>query len=249
LKIIQGVRWNPSSNSSLDFVFRKFETVFGWLIDGYIVNSLATKNSLQRLKCKNIKLIYNGIDNIPKNRKPSDYKKIITIANLSKRKGYENYIKVIKNILSVNKDLEFVFIGKDFLNGKIQNLIKKESLEKNIIYLGFQEDVSKYLSESALFVLPSLYGEGCPTSILEAGSYSIPVISYKIDGLPEVIKNYENGILIEPYDEPGFKTAILELMENMELLDYMGARGREIVIDRFTLRQTLSKHNHFFLNL
>lgn len=248
--IVQGVRWNPSSNSRLDRTFRFFERRFSFLIDGYIVNSNSAKELLLSLGVKKVELIYNGVstENIIK-KKPNQKKYIITIANLAPRKGHIEYLQIIENIIKDFPEINFLFLGYDNLNGKFQKLIEKKSISSNVTYLGFKENIGEYLSNSIFFVLPSLYGEGCPTSILEAFKYKLPVIAYEIDGIPEIVKNDFDGILVDQINKNSLENAIKVLLENPEKIKIMGQRGYEKLKKNYLLNTMIEKHNSFFLDL
>lgn len=248
--LVQGVRWNPNSNSMLDKMFRFVERFFGSLLDGYIVNSNSARQSLNKLVKKNIALIYNGIAEIqPINSKKSDNKNIITIANLSTRKGYEDYLRAISIVVSKVPESRFLFLGKDNLDGKIQQLIIDNKLENNVQYLGFQERIDEFLENSAVFVLPSLYGEGCPTSILEAFSFSLPVVAYQIDGIPELVTHGVDGLLFDVGNVDALAGGIVSFLLDPENSEKMGISGRQKVKDYFLLDDMVKKHNDYFLGL
>ena len=249
--LIQGVRWNPASNSNLDKFFRFTEQLFGFLLEGYIVNSESAKKSIVKLKRKNVSLIYNGIAGIKKPNITSNNKQknIITIANISARKGYEQYLNAIAIVVKRVPESQFIFLGKDNLNGKIQRLIIENNLENNIQYLGFHEEIEEFLEKSTLFVLPSLYGEGCPTSILEAFSFSLPVVAYQIDGIPELVTDGVDGLLLNVGDENELAKGIISLLLDPEKSIKMGMAGRKKVKDSFLLNEMVNKHNEYFLGL
>ena len=249
-RLVHGVRWNPNSNSYLDKSLRFVEKIFGFLLDGYIVNSESAAHTLSKLKRKNISLIYNGIDNIKRsNLNKSNKKYIVTVANLSPRKGYEDYLRAIEIIIKKVPDTQFLFLGKDNLNGRIQQLILDKKLEKSIHYMGFQEKIEDFLDDSVLFVLPSLYGEGCPTSILEAFSFSLPVVAYQIDGIPELVTNGVDGLLYDVGNIDELAEGIISLLSDTEKLKEMGELGYKKVKDNFLLSDMLKKHNDYFLGL
>ena len=126
-KLIHGVRWNPNTNSYLDKSFRIVETWVSFLVDGWIVNSKATKDTLLRncnIKKNDIYVIYNGI-NFPSNvnsipRLPIE---ILTVANINKRKGHIEYLKNISKIVELVPNLKFIFVGRDDMNGLLQKKI------------------------------------------------------------------------------------------------------------------------------
>ena len=248
-KLVQGVRWHPNSNSMLDRVFRFVEKLFSFLLDGYIVNSNSAEKVLSSIANNKVKLIYNGIS-YPSNRvSKSDNNNVITIANLSERKGHKEYLKVISDVVKSVPNSQFLFLGYDNLDGEIQKLIIEKNLEPNVQYLGFQENVENFLTKSTIFVLPSKYGEGCPTSILEAFSFKLPVIAYRINGIPELVSHNDDGILIDLGDSDSFAKAIEDLLLNPIKAAEMGAKGYQKVKEKFTLDNMTKKHNEYFLRL
>jgi len=244
--LIHGVRWNPSTNNKLDKIFRFVEKFLNFLIDGYIVNSDATRQTLKNLKLKNVALIYNGIKNKTQQK---NGQKILTIANLNERKGYINYLRVIKKIIKKVPNSQFIFIGRDYMNGKVQSTIGDLGLENNISYLGYQKDLQRFFDESSIFVLPSKYGEGCPTSILEALSNSIPVVAYKIDGIPEILRDGIDGYLCDNDDDFCFEKKILSLITDNKIRIKMGHNGSQNIKQNFSLDIATNEHNRYFGDL
>ena len=78
------------------------------------------------------------------------------------------------------------------------------------------------------YILPS-YNEGLPISILEAMSYSLPIISTAVGGIPEILKNGENGFIMEPGDKEAIYRAIHTLMGDERLRAQMGEKSFEKV--------------------
>ena len=92
-----------------------------------------------------VKVIYNGVS-IQHNQFEDLSKKkyVLTLANLSERKGHKEYLKVIQSIVKEFPNVQFLFLGYDNLNGQIQKLIIDMNLEANVKYLGFQENVGDF---------------------------------------------------------------------------------------------------------
>ena len=196
------------------------------------------------INAKKINVIYNGIEKIPdsiieiKNR-PNE---ILTVANLNPRKGYLEYLSVIQQIVKVLPDIKFVFVGRDDMNGDVQKRIIELGLNKNISYVGFQLDVSYWFSRAKLFVLPSLWGEGCPTSILESFSWGAPVIAYRIDGVPELVTDNQDGFLVPEFQKEIMAKKIIQLLENNELLAMFSKNARNKVKEKFILQYCTNLH-------
>lgn len=248
-KLIQGVRWNPVSNSKLDKTFRFVERYFSDFLDGFITNSKIAKQQLINLDIKNnkIEVIYNGLEiNSNLNKDIIRKKQVITVANLSERKGHIAYLSIIKKVLKKHPNTQFLFVGRDDSNRLIERKIKQMNLEKNIFCLGFRSDISELLQQSSIFVLPSTYGEGCPTSILEAFSYKLPIVAYAIDGIPELVNEGKDGLLCDKKNSEIMAKNIIELLDNPKKAEQFGEIGYQKIKKSWTIQKMVEKHNNFF---
>ncbi len=254
IKVVHGVRSNLDSDSKLDQFFRMIERYTHPLVDAWVTNSFVTKKTLQdrcNISESKIEVIHNGLEKLPQHLPsyPSRPLEILTIANLNLRKGYLEYLNVIQGVIAQEPTVKFVFIGRDDMNGAVQAAISENKLDSHIRYESFQADVSPWLRSARIFVLPSLWGEGCPTSILEAYSFEIPVIAYEIDGIPELITNDIDGFLVRKLDIETLKDKILELIRNPEQAERFGKDGRRKVESEFTLIRCAKRHAQFFSKL
>jgi glycosyltransferase involved in cell wall biosynthesis len=103
-----------------------------------------------------------------------------------------------------------------------------------------QADIIKWYQKASLFVLPS-FGEGFPVTTLEALSCETPVIATPVGGIPEIVKNYENGILIPPNDPAALARAIQYLLENKKIRTKFGREGRKRIIKHYSLEASVKK--------
>jgi glycosyltransferase involved in cell wall biosynthesis len=247
IRLVHGVRWNPDSDSRLDRLFRLMERLTHPLVDGWIVNSAIAKKTLVR-RCRipssKVHVIYNGIESIPSRVPPllGRPMEVLTVANLSARKGYLEYLRVVREVADKVTGVRFIFVGRDDMNGAVQREVNRQQLDGIVEYFGFQKDIAQYYSRARLFVLPSLWGEGCPTSILEAQSHGLPVVAYKIDGIPQLVSHDTNGFLASPHNSDALATYILKLLESPTLAEEMGKSGRKTIDEAFTLEQCVNSH-------
>jgi glycosyltransferase involved in cell wall biosynthesis len=254
VRLVCGIRWNPDSDSRLDRFFRLMEQLTYPLVDGWITNSAIAKETLVR-RCRipssKVCVICNGLETIPLvvPSLPERPMEVLTVANLNARKGYIEYLALVRNVAEKIPNVRFIFVGRDDMNGALQREVKRLHLDGVIEYLGFQKDVAQYYSRARLFVLPSLWGEGCPTSILEAFSYGLPVVAYKIDGIPELVTHNTNGFLASPHNPNELETYILTLLKSPTLAEGMGTKGLKRVRQEFTLEQCVSLHRKFLSHI
>lgn len=159
-----------------------------------------------------IKVLYNAIDfesinnkmneKIEENLDYSIYSKnyfvIINVARLSKQKGQIVLLQALDDLINKRKvdDVRCIIIGDGIEKGKLELYIKEHKLDEYVILLGWKDNPYPYLKKSNLFVLPSIY-EGFGIAVLEAYYCEVPVLASDIDGLSEVIKDKETGILVE----------------------------------------------------
>ncbi len=253
-KIVHAIRWNPKSNNRDDKIFRSLEKLFIFKTAGWICNSKAAKDTLVSfcgIPKDKIIYIYNGIDIKEKkfHNNKNIKKVILTLSNFAPRKGIIEYLNIIEKVIKRNQRVRFILAGRDDMNGLVQEKIKEKNLEKFVEIPGFVDNTSKVLKMSDLFVLPSLLPEGCPTSILEAMSFSKPVIGYNINGLNELVINNKTGFLIPLNDQQRMASSILELLNNSELIDKFGINGYNEVKKNFSLNKMLTKHRNYLANL
>lgn len=111
---------------------------------------------------------------------------------------------------------------------RLLSFIRTHQLEDFVEYKGWVEGDSKtlLLNQSDVFVLPSYY-EGVPISLLEGFSYHLPAIATNVGGIPEILHDGENGILITPGDKDALYLAMKRLADSPSLRMEMGGKGHE----------------------
>lgn len=192
---------------------------------------------------------------IQKNCSLKSYKKegkviFLFLGKVVATKGIYDFIEVIKELLITYDNKFELWVGG---NGEIQfleNLIKENKLEPYVKYLGWIKGDRKeeILKASDIYVLPS-YKEGLPVSILEAMSYGMPIISTKVGGIPELVKDNVSGILIEPGDKKALKSAVEIFLTDKNQIKTMGKESYSIVNNNFTTEIALTKVNQIYEDL
>lgn len=255
IKIVHGVRWNPDSKNIRDRTFRLAERLTYPLIDAWITNSEVARQTLIKncaIPASRVCKIYNGLDLnfylkkiVPLYERPFN---IVTVANLHFAKGHLQYLDVIKKVIKIVPAARFFFIGRDDMGGEVQRAIKNLQLEKFVKYEGFKEDVSPWLKEARLFVLPSL-NEGSPTALLEAMSFGVPCVAFRVGGVSELFAEKGHGYLIESGDYEGLVDRIIFLLNNEHVASQQAAIGKNHVVSHFDVKITENKHFMLFTTL
>jgi glycosyltransferase involved in cell wall biosynthesis len=107
-------------------------------------------------------------------------------------------------------------------------------VERACRFVGVREDIADILAAADLFVLPSL-SEGFPFVLLEALAMGLPVVASQVNGVPELIGDHKTGLLVPPRDPQALATAIREVLSDSTAASKMGAAGRAVVEERFTV--------------
>lgn len=138
---------------------------------------------------------------------------VITVASLTKQKNIDFILEIAK----VNRALKFLIIG-DGLEEK--NLMKTKKINNldNVFFHGHRNAsyIKKALNISKCFLLTS-YEEGTPTVIIEAMSQGLPIITSNVGGIKNIIKNGENGFVIDEFSLNKYSKVLNYFLRNTNL--------------------------------
>lgn len=159
---------------------------------------------------EHIKVLYNPCPTVNR-RDDIRQKNILFAGTIIKRKGYDTLIKGFARIAKKYPDWKIVFAG----NGEIeqaQAIAKDEKIESQTIFLGWISGKEKELAfqQASIYCLAS-DGEGFPMGVLDAWAYGIPCVVTPVGGIPDIIRNEENGLIFPIGD-------INKLANQLELL-------------------------------
>lgn len=153
---------------------------------------------------------------------------IMCIANLRPEKGINFLITSIKKVLTYDKRALLLLVGSGSMLCELKNLVKTLNLDENVHFLGKIDNnvIPLYLSAADIFVLPSL-SEGLPNALLEAMAAGLPIIATRVGGIPYVVEDGKNGLLVNPGSPSDLTEKILLLMRSPELMKKMSETNRE----------------------
>lgn len=106
---------------------------------------------------------------------------------------------------------------------------------------GQRDDMPSVFRSSHMVVLPTSYGEGVPKVLLEAAACARPLIATDVRGCQEIVRDGENGLLIPIKDVHALARSITTLLHDKALRERMGARGREIAVNEFTVERVAAE--------
>jgi glycosyltransferase involved in cell wall biosynthesis len=165
---------------------------------------------------------------------------ILSVGQLQERKGLSYLVEACGILRDRGVQFECRIIGEGPLRPTLQEQIHQLELEDYVRLVGAlpHEEVIAQYQEATVFALPAILGkdgdrDGIPNVILEALSMGLPVVSTAHSGIPEVIEEGVNGLLVPPEDAQAFSSALERLICDPEMGNAFGKAGRKIVADRF----------------
>lgn len=189
----------------------------------------------EQLGCRRVAVVPNIVE-LPCERKKKNNSrvKILFLGLLSQQKGVYDILEVCSKYKTELQDKVELHIGGNGDSKRLIEEINEKGLSDFVFYEGWVsgERKTQLLSESDIFILPS-YAEGLPISLLEAMSYKLPVISTPVGGIPEIVEEGKNGLLIQPGNIDDLFCAIKALVVDGDVRDKMGEKALSMVQKHF----------------
>lgn len=191
--------------------------------------------------------VYSGIDidalkrtkcHIPDMKKalgiPLDSVIFGVIARIDPIKGIKYLVEAMAEVIQVVPNARLLITGDGIERPAIEQQAVALGLKDYIILTGHRDDVAELLQTMDIFVLPSL-NEGMGRVILEAMVFAKPVIASRIGGVPEIVQDEKNGLLVRPAQSGELADAMIQLGTNSILARQLGEHGKACVRDMFSL--------------
>ncbi len=161
------------------------------------------------------------------------------VAALAPHKDYPNFLRAARIVADQLPQVRFLIVGEGKEAGRLKQLTIELGLKNSVIFTGFREDIPRLLSLFDVFVISS-YLEGLCTSILDAMAAGVPVVATETGGIPDVVNNEDNGILVPLRDPKRLAEGILRVLNDSNLAQGMVKAGHSTV-RRFSAEQMAKK--------
>ena len=179
-----------------------------------------------------ITAIHNSIDSEKYDLKTEDDGYALYFGRLSREKGILNLVEAFSML-----DEGILYIaGKGPEEENIKNIIKNKKLDKRIKMLGFlnSDQMIDVIRKSKFVVVPSIWYENCPYSVLETIAIGKPIIGANMGGIPELVKDNENGLIYEYDNMDDLKEKMELLFKDEELVNKFSNNSKEIMKEKYS---------------
>lgn len=243
---------------------RLFNKIFinyaGSMANIIVATTTVMKNNLISLGVapEKICVIHNGIDLKKYNTAPTNggiirkefgislYTPLVGIVGqLTAWKGQRDFIRAASIVVERYPSAKFLIVGKTIIGDshygqELADLVTKLGLNRHIIFTGFRTDISNVMAAIDILVSAS-WKEPFGRTIIESMAAGKPVIATNAGGVPDIIENRVNGILVPPRNPQRLANGILEILNNPELCRKIRNAGRKAVKQRFSLEKQMRK--------
>jgi colanic acid/amylovoran biosynthesis glycosyltransferase len=162
---------------------------------------------------------------------------LICVGRLVPDKGHLVLLRAFSHLVCSGYDLRLRLIGDGAARRELESFIAREGLEGSVILEGSlnHEATRRKLSQADIFVLAS-FAEGLPIALMEAMAMEIPCVSTFVAGIPELIRDGLDGLLVPASSETALSAALERLICDPALRHTFGRAGRRRVQDLYDLR-------------
>lgn len=206
--------------------------------------------------------LYNGIDlssfvSLEREREraavrtelgiPPDANVLTTVAVLRPQKGIQFMIRALPAILASHPNTYYLVVGDGSHRDALLEEVQKAGVGDRVVFAGMRRDVTRLLSASDVFVLPTLT-EALPTVLAEAMAARLPIVASRVGGVPEMVTDGQNGCLVEPEDLDGLVLACRQLVAGKDIRAAMGEEGWRTVDQKFNIERQVDTLEELYLD-
>jgi glycosyltransferase involved in cell wall biosynthesis len=159
---------------------------------------------------------------------------LAVIAQLIPRKGHRFLLQVLPALLGEFPGVRVIFFGQGSLEDRLRQQVGEKGLGDRVTFAGFRSDLPQIMPCLDLVVHPALM-EGLGIALLQAAGAGVPIVAVNAGGMPEVVRDGVNGLLVPPGDSAALANAIRRLLSDRPLMQRMGQAGMKLVESEFSI--------------
>ena len=172
------------------------------------------------------------------------------IGSFEERKGLTVLLDAVSKLVNgLLPNVHLILVGEGPDEQMLKEKVIASGLEKSVSFFPFTRDPFYVFEITDIVVLSSLYKEGLPNILLEAMSMEIPVVSSKMAGVPEIVKEGKTGYLVKPGDSVELAEAVARLWSDNESYKKMSKNARRLIETQFDKKHQFEAFREYFYKL
>ena len=173
-------------------------------------------------------------------RLDADTPTVVVIGRLVPDKGHEVALEAFVRIVAREPRAQLLVVGAGKLRHRLRQMASEMLPEGSWRFLGHRSDIDAVLAVGTV-VLVSSYREGMPHVVLEAMAAGTPIVATGVAGIPEMIEDGRDGLLVEPGDPDATAAAVLQLLSDRESAGTMAESARRRILGEFSLETMIDR--------
>jgi glycosyltransferase involved in cell wall biosynthesis len=165
--------------------------------------------------------------------------RILFVGRLARQKRPDLAVEIIRRVRADHPDAELWIVGDGPQRADVERLVGSAGLDGAVRLLGARRDLPGLLRESACLLLPSDY-ESCPYAVLEAMAAGVPVVATRVGGVPELLDDGVEGLLVPARQPEAAAAAVGRILADSKLARTMGEAGRTRARERYSLERMVA---------
>jgi glycosyltransferase involved in cell wall biosynthesis len=170
------------------------------------------------------------------------------IGRMTGVKRTENVLDALKLLREQGVDACLCMVGDGPDRDEVERHAKRLGVVRHCYFLGYQDEIARFYAAFDAFILPS-GNEGTPVSAIEALAAERPVVATRVGGVPDVVRDGEDGFLVEPGDVKALAGRLRALASDPALRARMGASGRARVLSRYSVGRLIDDVDRLYRSL
>lgn len=163
-------------------------------------------------------------------------------------KGLNFLIEAWRDVINVFSDARLLLLGNGPTMEDMKKLAMTLGIADSVEFCGRVSQITDYLHATDVFVLPSLQ-EGMPNALLEAMACGLPVVATRIGGVVDIVKDGENGILVEAGDSKSLARGIIRLLNDREFAGHIASNAFQTIKNFYSLDSIAPKYVELYKRL
>lgn len=147
-----------------------------------------------------------------------------TVGNFTRKKDHATLLQAAARIRAQHDELRLVLIGSGPLEGELRRSTRELGLNEQVLFAGSREDVTDLMPAFDVFALSSR-NEGLPIALLEAMGLGVPCVATAVGGVPEVVTDGREGLLVRPEDPAALAEALSKMLGDADVRQEAGTEG------------------------
>lgn len=227
------------------------------LIDAVVLVNLGMLNHPRIKKQKRIKfhVINNGISvrkadptKTRKVRTGSEQLTIGSIGRFSSEKGYTYLIEAFSLLIGKGVDARLVLIGDGYERSLLETCVKRHTLGPKVEFMGYRHNAKQYMDDFDIYAISSLT-EGLPITLLEAMEARTPVVATAVGGIPDVIENNREGLLVPPCDPSAMAESFFRLSKDPLFSSQLADKAYGKLLRLYSSRKMAEEYRSLYLSV